>query len=290
MNIPYLPGKGDKVLFIYNVPLFELFTFKRLLPMRTAKKMYFTINEITLELKGPYARLELFEIINVSYFAFRMRFNKSDKVFHPKYIHTPINGFYIIRDNELDTYKNAANFIKASRKILEDFRKAKELNSKDFDNMDSYERKLKYKKKVLKSDIVGKIPRFKMKTLNIYTAEVTRYENIKDFSETENYLLADILECIENKTSPIFQGKFILAKHYPSEKEFSFRAIDKFENEIYFPNRPVILETNIKTNQQRVYAGGIDLCKHIPFDVGEVMFSLRYEGGFTFNEYFYRCL
>lgn len=118
--------------------------------MLTAKKIYFTINEKTSELKGPYVRLELFEIINVSHFSFRMRFNKSDKVFHPKYIHTPINGFYIIRDIELDIFKNAANFIKASRKFLEDFRKEKELSSKDFDNMDSYERKLKYKKKILK--------------------------------------------------------------------------------------------------------------------------------------------
>ena len=108
------------------------------------------------------------------------------------------------------------------------------------------------------------------------------------------------MACSQNK-SQIMQNPQITAdnivdeitkevKHYPSEKEFSFRAIDKFENEIYFPNHPVILETNIKTNQQRVYAGGIDLCKHIPFDVGEVMFSLRYEGGFTFNEYFYKLI
>ena len=258
--------------------------------MRTAKKIYFTINEVTLELKGPYARLELFEIINVSHFAFRMRFNKSDKVFHPKYIHTPINGFYIIRDIELDTYKNAANFIKASRKFLENYRKTRELSSKDFDNMDSYDRKPKGNEKILKFDFIGKTPKFKIKTLNIYTGEVTHYENAKEFAETENYLLKDVLACIEISANPIFQGKFILAKHYPSEKEFSFRAIDKFENEIYFPNHPVILETNIKTNQQRVYAGGIDLCKHIPFDVGEVMFSLRYEGGFTFNECFYKLI
>ena len=257
--------------------------------MRTAKKIYFTINEVTLELKGPYARLELFEIINVSYFAFRMRFNKSDKVFHPKYIHTPINGFYIIRDIELDTYKNAANFIKASRKFLENYRKTRELSSKDFDNMDSYDRKPKGNEKILKSDFIGKTPKFKIKTLNIYTGKVTHYKNAKEFAETENYLLSDVLTCMENSANPIFQGKLILLK-YTVSKEKPFRTINDFKNEIYFPNRPVILETNMKTQQQKVYTSSNELCKHIPFDTGELMFSLRYECGFSFNEYFYKLI
>lgn len=252
--------------------------------MLIAKKIYFTINEKTLELKGPYTRSEVIEAISVSHTDFRKRFNKTYKAFRPTFIHTPIHGFYIIRDIELDVYENAANFIKVSKKSLEDFKKAKELN-----NNDSYNRKLKGNRKILKSDTIGKIPEFKVKTLNIYTGEVTHYQDVRELAETENYLLADILACIGSKASPIFQGKLILLK-YTKSKEKPFRTINDFKNEIYFPNRPVILETNMKTKQQKVYASSNDLCKHIPFDPGEVMFGLRYENGFSFNEYFYKLI
>lgn len=257
--------------------------------MRPAKKIYFTINEKTLELKGPYARLELIEIISVSQVAFRMRFNKTDKVFNPTFLHTPIRGFYIIRDIELDIYKNVANFVKASKKFLKVSKEAELLNNKVFSNSASHDRKPKGNKKILKSDVIGKIPQFKIKTLNIYTGKVTHYENVREFAETENYLLADILECIGNNASPIFQGKLILSKYFRNEEK-PFRFINDFKNEIYYPNLPIILETNMKTKQQKVYASSNDLCKCIPFDTGELMFSLRYEGGFSFNEYFYKLI
>lgn len=257
--------------------------------MRVAKKIYFTINEKTLELKGPYTRLEVIETISVSHAAFRMRFNKTDKIFHPTFIHAPIHGFYIIRDIELDIYKNVANFIKVSKKSLEDFKKAKELNNNDFDIMDSYDRKPKNNKKILKSDVIGKIPQFKIKTLNIYTGEVNHYQDAREFSETENYLLADILACIGSNASPIFHGKLILSKYFTNEEK-PFRVINDFKNEIYYPNLPIILETNMKTKQQKVYASSNELCKCIPFDTGELMFGLRYEGGFSFNEYFYKLI
>lgn len=257
--------------------------------MRTAKKFYFTINEITLELKGPYARLELFEIINVSQIAFRMRFCKNDKVFHPRYVYTPVSGFYIIRDIELDIHKDVAGFIEASKNFLENYRKTRELNNKNFNYVNLYDRKPKGNRKILKSDFTGNIPEFKIKTLNIYTGEVTHYENAKEFAETENYLLKDVLACIEISANPIFQGKLILLK-YTKSKEKPFRIINDFKNEIYYPNLPVILETNMKTQQQKVYTSSNELCKHIPFDTGELMFSLRYEGGFTFNEYFYKLI
>lgn len=252
--------------------------------MPIAKKIYFTINEKTLELKGPYTRSEVIEAISVSVTDFRKRFNKTYKTFRPTFIHAPIHGFYIIRDIELDIYKNVTNFIKASKNFLENSREAKELN-----NIKSYDRKPKNNKKILKSDIVGKIPQFKIKTLNIYTGKVTHYQNAKVFAETENYLLSDILACIGNNASPIFQGKLILSKYFINEEK-PFRSINDFKNEIYYPNLPIILETNMKTKQQKVYASSNELCKCIPFDTGELMFGLRYEGGFSFNEYFYKLI
>lgn len=257
--------------------------------MRPAKKIYFTINEETLELKGPYTRLELTELINVSPTTFRMRFNVNDKFYRPNQVHTPIRGFYIIRDTELDTYKNATNFIKASKKIRKDFKETEELKSKVFGKPTTHDRKPKGSKKLLKSDVLGKIPQFKVKTLNIYTGEVKSYLNIRDFTETENYLLADALACIGKKSSPIFHGKLILSKYFTGEEK-PFRVIADFKNETYYPNLPVILETNLKTNQEKVYASGNELCKHIPFDVGDLMFSLRYEGSFSFNDCLYKLI
>lgn len=249
--------------------------------MHKPRKIYFTINENTQELKGPYTKKEIIELYNVSELSFRLRFNPNDKVFRPEHVHTPIRNYFIIRDIELDKYKNAANFIRVSKKVQKGLKENKNMNTND--------RKPRGIKKILKSDVLGKIPQFKIKTLNIYTGEIKHYSDIRDFSETENYLLGDVLECINKDSLPIFHCKLLVLK-YTSAQEKPFRVIKDFKNENYYPNLPVILETNMKTKEEKVYVSGNEVCKHIPFDVGDLMFGLRYEGGFSFNEYFYKLI
>ena len=249
--------------------------------MPTPKKIYFAINKTTQELKGPYTKKEITELYKVSVRSFRLRFGLNDKIFRPEYVHIPISNYFIIRDTELDKYKNVDDFINISKQVQKSLEERRTMNIND--------RKLKGVKKILKSDVFGMIPKFKIKTLDIYTGEVKHYSDARVFSETENYLLGDILECVNKRSLPIFHCKLLILK-YTTAPEKPFRDIEDFKSEVYYPDTPVILETNMKTKEEKVYVSGNEVCKHIPFDVGDLMFGLRYECGFSFNEYFYKLI